>query len=173
MRKSLNEFDNFKEYKTEVRHKEIDLIQSVINRLSDNQIKVKGICISMLAFFAWILRTNHFPIENLGAALIASIITIIVCYRLDFNFLKTERLYRMWFEFIQDRRSETKAWLYELNPSNIVKILKDQVYIPDQFNPDLIKRNLYKNWSLQFYLFLAFVVFIIYLPACFAAFSIQ
>tara|TARA_R110000744_G_scaffold355282_1_gene461799 strand:- start:753 stop:1343 length:591 start_codon:yes stop_codon:yes gene_type:complete len=173
VKKLPKEMNEFTEYEPIIRHKEIDLIQSTITRLADNQIKVKGLCISMLAFFAWIFKVNNPTIGHLTSVLLASIVTTAMCYKLDFAFLKTERTYRMWFEFLQDRRSETKAWLFELNLTNIICILKDQVHIPDQFNPNLLKRKLQKNWSLQFYIFLVLIIGIIYLPACFAAASTQ
>lgn len=164
--------NEFEEYKPQIRHKEIDLIQSVINRLAENQLKIKTLCITGLGFLAWIYKnsSDDFSFYQL---FICSILVILGSYRLDSSFLEKERLYRMWFEFVQDRRSETKAWLYELNPANIVKILKDQVYIPDQFNPDKIKRTLLNSWSLHFYLFLALMILILYLPAFVAAISIQ
>jgi len=167
------EMNKFTEYEATIRHKEIDLIQSIITRLADNQMKVKTLCITILGFLTWIFKAGNIASVSLNSLLLASILTIIAGYGLDFSFLKKERLYRMWFEFLQDKRSETKAWLFEVNLKNIIHILKDRRCIFDQYNPDLINKTLYKNWSLKFYAFLFVIICIIYLPACLAALSTQ
>jgi hypothetical protein len=162
--------NEFEPYESAIRHKEIDLIQSVIIRMADNQFKVKGFCITILGFFLVLFTKSN---ASFYQCLIASLITIFGCYKLDFNFLQTEKLYRMWFEFLTNKRSETKAYLFELNPVNIKQILNDQKPQRIDFNPSTISKSTRKSWSFGFYWTLFIIIIIFYLPICFAAFSIH
>lgn len=160
----------FQEYEPIIRHKEIDLIQSVINRMADNQLKVKGFCITILGFLLYAFK-GYFSNNQL---LLSSIIIISSCCFLDIKYLETEKLYRMWFDFLLDRRSETKQWLYVLNPKSIKFILKDQTIIERKgYDPDCITSDAKKSWSLILYLSLLCIVCIFYLPTFLAASSIH
>ena len=103
----------------------------------------------------------------------ASIITIYGCYKLDLNFLKTEKLYRMWYDFLLTNRHKTFQFIYELNPKHIKAILNDQNPQRVDFDPKNIEKDTKKSWSFNFYLFLILIIAIFYLPACFAAISVH
>lgn len=162
--------DNFTPYEPNIRHKEIDLIQSVITRMADSQLKVKGFCITILGFFIVLFIKNNALFLQ---CILASLITIWGCYKLDFNFLKTEKLYRMWYDFLLTERHKNSQHIYELNIENIKKTLKNQDPQRVDFDPDIISQQTKKSWSFDFYFFLVTIVSIFYLPTCFAALSTQ
>lgn len=129
--------EEFKPLEPEIRGKEIDLIQSVITRMADNQFKVKWFCIIILGFFLY-----KSPSDFLSTRLfLASEIIILICYFLERRYLQTERLYRMWFDFLQRKRSETREWLYLLNPTSIKTILNEQTIKWDGFNIEELNKN--------------------------------
>ena len=150
----------FTPFEPTIRHKEIDLIQSVITRMADNQFKVKGFCVTVSGFFIALFSKDT---QLILPAILASLISIYGCYKLDFNFLRTEKLYRMWFDFLMNKRSETKAWLFEMNPREIKIILKSQNPIQNSYNPDLIENETQKSWSFSFYMTLIGIVTIIFI----------
>lgn len=160
----------FTPFEPTIRHKEIDLIQSIITRMADNQFKVKGFCITILGFFLYGLK-DHAPCWQLG---LSSFIVLFGCYFLDLSYLQAEKLFRLWFDFLQRKRSETNEWFYLLNPKDIKQILKEQRVVWDEYNPDKIEERTKRGWSLKFfYLALFFILCVFYLPTCFAASSIQ
>ena len=98
--------DDLTPYEPALRNKEIDLIQAVITRMADNQFKVKGFCVTILGFFLYSLKGGS-PLQ----LCVASFVILLGCYYMDCFYLKMERFYRMWFEFLMDKRSETQAFI--------------------------------------------------------------
>ena len=96
-------------------HKEIDLVQSCINRMSNNSFIVKGWMITLVAAFIALLSNK---VDLYIICILISIIILCFWY-LDAFFLKTEKLYRMKYEWIiKVRREGNIDFLYDLNPYN-------------------------------------------------------
>lgn len=113
--------DNYEERKIQIIHKEIDLIQSVINRMAKNSFLIKGWLISLVVVIL-ALKPNEVNI-NL-TVIILGIVTIAFWY-LDAFFLKTEKIYREMYEFvIEEREKGVFDNLYNLNPSKMPSNVK-------------------------------------------------
>ncbi len=100
--------------KEEILHKEIDLIQSVINRMAHNSFMLKGwlvtILVAVLALTKDTLLTNN--IEYLSLILI---LPLIVFWYLDAFFLHKERCYRKLYDWVIKNRMKTDDHMYSLN----------------------------------------------------------
>jgi hypothetical protein len=94
--------------------KEIDLIQSCINRMAQNSFIVKGWTVTLIAV-VFALLPEKIDIKLLCG--IGFIITICFWY-LDSFFLKTERLYQWKYEWVIENRLNTNLFCYNLNPHN-------------------------------------------------------
>lgn len=100
----------------EILHKEIDLIQSCIKRMENNSFLLKGWYISLIAVILAIVFDKTIRIE-LVSLLILQI--TLVFWGLDGFFLRTEKLYRLKYEWvIKERISGNTDFLYDLNPYN-------------------------------------------------------
>lgn len=114
---------------TEEIHKEIDLIQSCISRMSKNSFSCKSWNLTLVAgAFALV------P-ENINKWYICIVILCIdLCFWLiDSFFLLQEQLYRDKYEWVIKKRLEgNKDYIYDLDPYNKKMNLKDK------------KRNLFK-----------------------------
>lgn len=98
---------------TEVIHKEIDLLQSCINRMASNSFIVKGWMVTLIVAIIALLADK----ANLVAISGISLVVIFCFWYLDAFFLKTEKLYRMKYEWVIKTRAEGKVdFLYDLNP---------------------------------------------------------
>lgn len=100
--------------KEEILNKEIDLIQSCINRMAHNSFVIKGWLVSLIAVVLTLLPEN-FNIRIL--CIIGILITICIWY-LDGFFLKVERLYRWKYDWVISKRLDTNEYMYDLNPYN-------------------------------------------------------
>lgn len=94
--------------------KEIDLVQSCINRMAQNSFVVKGWTITLVAVVLALLP------EKVDIRLLCAVgIIITLCFwYLDSFFLKTERLYRWKYEWIIANRLNSEENCYDLNPHN-------------------------------------------------------
>lgn len=104
------------ENKVLVFHKEIDLIQDCIKRMSSNSFYLKGWFISLI-----ILSTSLLASKDIDIVLISSIALILttIFWGLDAFFLKVETLYRWKYEWvIKERLKNRYDYLYDLNPYN-------------------------------------------------------
>lgn len=97
--------------------KEIDLIQSCINRMANNSFLIKGWALGVFAGVTAFTKGENF---NSFVLLIFTTIVPFVCFWiLDAYFLKIERKYRAMYEDrIAKRRGNDLSELYELNPAN-------------------------------------------------------
>ena len=100
--------------KSKVLEKEIDLIQSCINRMAHNSFIVKGWMISILAVLLGLL-SKTFDVTILS---IVCIIVSICFWYLDGFFLRLERLYRWKYEWVINKRMISDKYYYDLNPYN-------------------------------------------------------
>lgn len=94
--------------------KEIDLIQSCINRMAQNSFMVKGWAISLVAVVLALLPEAF---DLTGLCLIGIVATVCFWY-LDAFFLRTEKLYRWKYDWILSKRLTCKEYCYDLNPYN-------------------------------------------------------
>jgi len=95
--------------------KEIDLIQSCINRMASNSFIVKGWLITLIAVALALLP------ETINTRLVCIVgLLIIICFwYLDAFFLKTERLYRWKYDWvIENRIKGDDNFYFDLNPYN-------------------------------------------------------
>ena len=100
--------------KSKVLEKEIDLIQSCINRMAHNSFIVKGWMISVLAVLLGLLSKTF----NVTILSIVCIIVSMCFWYLDGFFLRLERLYRWKYEWIIKNRMSRNEYYYDLNPYN-------------------------------------------------------
>lgn len=98
----------------EVLHKEIDLVQSCINRMAQNSFLIKGWLITLLTVVIALLPETI----NLKILCIVGFITILCFWYLDGFFLKMEKLYRWKYDWIISNRQTSSENLYDLNPYN-------------------------------------------------------
>lgn len=98
----------------EVLHKEIDLVQSCINRMAQNSFLIKGWLITLLTVVLALLPETI----DLKILCVIGFVTILCFWYLDSFFLKIERLYRWKYEWIISTRQTSNANLYDLNPYN-------------------------------------------------------
>lgn len=97
-----------------IMEKEIDLIQSCINRMSQNSFNVKGWTVSLLAVI-FALLPEKFNVYFLG---IAGFLIVGSFWYLDAFFLRIEKLYRQKYEWVIHKRLSTTDFCYDLNPNN-------------------------------------------------------
>ena len=109
---------------TEIIHKEIDLIQSCINRMANNSFLLKGWYISLMAVVLAILLNNEF--SNVLSAIFITLLITGMFWALDGFFLMCEKLYRAKYVWVIQKRIEgCEDYLYDLNPYNKNMWLKD------------------------------------------------
>ncbi len=100
-------------------HKELDLIQGIINRMAKNSFQVKAWLMAILgaivAFEKDALLVNG---DNQEATIMvnAFLIVIIICFwLLDAFFLSVEKLYIEVYKWVVEYRNQTNKYLYDLN----------------------------------------------------------
>lgn len=109
--------------KTEILHKEIDLIQACISRISQNSFFIKGWAISIVAVVLALSKESVFSIQ-VGFILL---LVLVAFWRLDAYFLRLERLYRKLYEnIIENRRRDNWDNLYDLNPHRFKEAVGSQ-----------------------------------------------
>lgn len=94
--------------------KEIDLIQSCINRMAQNSFMIKGWTISLIAVVLALLPESF---DVTGLCLIGIVATVCFWY-LDAFFLRTEKLYRWKYDWVISNRLSCNKYFYDLNPYN-------------------------------------------------------
>lgn len=108
MAKTIDKMDN------EILHKEIDLIQGIINRMAHNSFLLKGwtitIIVAVLALSKDTLVTNDLTYFS-----IILLIPLVVFWYLDAFFLHKERCYIKLYDWVIENRSKTTEFQYNLN----------------------------------------------------------
>ena len=100
-------------------HKEIDLIQSCINRMANNSFLIKGWAISIIAIVLTVVDKN----VSLPFLCIITLLPLISFWYLDAFFLYTERLYRKIYEWvIVERPKENSDFMFDLNPHRFIPL---------------------------------------------------
>lgn len=97
-------------------YKEIDLIQSCINRMAKNSFMVKGWA---LTIFAGVITISKMEvINNLWLLICTILVPYLAFWMLDAFFLHTERKYRKMYAWvIQERKNGNTEYQYDLNPA--------------------------------------------------------
>jgi len=98
----------------EILHKEIDLIQGVINRMANNSFLLKGWLISLIAVIL-ALSKEKIVATDLTYFNFTICLPVIVFWYLDAFFLHKERCYRKLYEWVIENRKNTDEYLYSLN----------------------------------------------------------
>lgn len=110
--------------KQTILYKEIDLIQSCINRMAQNSFAIKGWLIALLAVILALLPEKF----DLNILCILSFVLIICLWCLDAFFLKMERLYRWKYNWVIKNRINldefSDKFIFDLNPHNAKMWLK-------------------------------------------------
>ena len=102
------------------RHKELDLIQKVIERMAKNSFQVKAWLIGVLAAIIAFEKDAIFAGggEDPALAIILNLFLFLpICcfWTLDAFFLGTEKLYREVYKWVIKHRENTDNYLYDLN----------------------------------------------------------
>lgn len=111
-----------------VLEKEIDLIQSCVNRMAQNSFMVKGWLITLVTVILALLPEN---VNVRGVCIIVLLATFCFWY-LDAFFLRLERLYRWKYEWVIAKRVESDKFYYDLNPMNRDMWLLPKTCIPKE-----------------------------------------
>jgi hypothetical protein len=112
-----------KDMTTEILHKEIDLIQGVINRMASNSFLLKGWLVSLIAVILALTR-DTIVATQLSYFNLVLLLPVIVFWYLDAFFLHKEKCYRKLYEWVIENRSETNDHLYSLNYKRFEKKVK-------------------------------------------------
>lgn len=94
-------------------HKEIDLIQSCINRMAGNSFLLKGWLVSVIAIIMTIGKDG----TNKAVIITTAAIVTFSFWYLDAIFLRNERLYRAMYKWVLEKRAKGDRELqYDLDP---------------------------------------------------------
>ena len=100
--------------KQEILHKEIDLIQNVINRMANNSFLLKGWLITLiLAVLA--LTSDTIVTDDIKYFALILILPLVVFWYLDAFFLHKEKCYRELYKWVIENREKSDEKLYSLN----------------------------------------------------------
>ena len=94
--------------------KYIDLLQSCISRMAKDSFMVKGWTASFVVSVMVYLLKDDAP----WFYIIFLAVPVIVLWKLDAFFLRTERCYRLMYEYLIGLKEKPENWkLYDLNPA--------------------------------------------------------
>lgn len=154
----MKQENDFIPFDNEVIHKEIDLIQGIINRMGQNSFFIKGWCVTLLTIICTYLIKECYSNCILSISLI-----IIVCifWYLDSKYYQIERLYRVWYDFmIINTRVSSNQYKYVINPRDIKQILNDQTLQSKSFKIPNIFNCLFNKTIFSIYLGLIIIIII-------------
>ncbi len=98
----------------ETLHKEIDLIQNVINRMASNSFLLKGWLITLIAVILALTKDSLLSTDLTYLSLILCL-PIIIFWYLDAFFLHKEKCYRKLYDWVVENRMTSDEFLYSLN----------------------------------------------------------
>lgn len=98
----------------EILNKEIDLIQSVINRMANNSFLLKGWIVSLITVIL-ALTKDTIVVTHLSYFSIILLLPVIVFWYLDAFFLHKERCYIQLYEWVINNRRTSLENTYSLN----------------------------------------------------------
>lgn len=107
----------------DILYKEIDLIQSCINRMAQNSFSCKSWCLTLIAGAFALVPENI----NKWYICVAMLCVDLCFWVLDSFYLLQERLYRDKYEWVIQKRLEgNRDFLYDLDPNNENMHLEDK-----------------------------------------------
>lgn len=104
----------------DVIHKEIDLIQNVINRLANNSFLLKGWAVSLVAVILT-FANDDLRSHSIEVLLIILCLPVILFWYLDAFFLNREQCYRKLYKWVIENRKNTDEYLYSLDYNRFAK----------------------------------------------------
>ena len=120
--------------KQEILHKEIDLIQNIINRMANNSFLLKGWLITLIvAVLA--STTEKIITDDISYFGLILILPLVVFWYLDAFFLHKEKCYRELYNWIIENRENSDKKLYSLNYEDYEDKVKSVICI--MFSPTL------------------------------------
>lgn len=147
----------------EILYKEIDLIQSCINRMSQNSFMVKGWLLSLIAVILALLPEN----VNINILCLISFVVIVCFWYLDAFFLKIERLYRWKYNWVIMNRLKLEDFIFDLNPHNSKMWLKSNFINESQNSTPILEpcifRVMFTRTLIPLYIPLIILVVITYI----------
>ncbi len=114
--------------KTEILHKEIDLIQGVVTRMANNSFLLKGWLITLIAVML-ALSKDTILIHDITYLGIIMCFPVFVFWYLDAFFLHKEKCYRKLYEWVIQNRENTDEYLYSLNYKRFEKEVQSVIRI--------------------------------------------
>jgi len=136
----------------EILHKEIDLIQGVINRMASNSFMLKGWLISLIAV---VLALSKDSLFSCNAIFVCSILCfpILIFWYLDAFFLHREKCYRALYEWVIKNRMSTNENIYSLDFRPYQKQVKSQFRI-------MFSHTIFPFYGLSFIILIIVILFI-------------
>ena len=120
--------------KQEILHKEIDLIQNIINRMANNSFLLKGWLITLIvAVLA--PTTEKIITDDISYFGLILILPLVVFWYLDAFFLHKEKCYRELYNWIIENREKSEKKLYSLKYEDYEDKVKSVICI--MFSPTL------------------------------------
>lgn len=98
----------------ETLHKEIDLIQNVINRMANSSFLLKGWLITLIAVILALTKDSLLSADLTYLSLILCLPVILFWY-LDAFFLHKEKCYRKLYDWVVEHRKTSDEFIYSLN----------------------------------------------------------
>jgi len=151
------------------RSKEIDLVQSSINRMAKSQLQMKIFCVCIIALIIFLFpksnevgSTTHLICSLFAKSnectifvflfkliILLFILTLVIesLRTLDRNFLRTEKIYRIWYNYIIEIRDTNRENLYLMDPITMQEILK----MHNRIDITKLKKSTNQSWALAFY----------------------
>lgn len=102
--------------KKEILFKEIDIIQSIINRMWTNSFTIKGWAVMLVV---WVIALDKFNQDNYLGLLAMALVAILILWWLDSYFLQQERLYRKLYKWVIENREISDQYLFDMNPGRL------------------------------------------------------
>jgi len=136
----------------EILHKEIDLIQGVINRMANNSFMLKGWLISLIAV---VLALSKDSLFSCNAIFVCSILCfpILIFWYLDAFFLHREKCYRALYEWVIKNRMSINENIYSLDFRPYQKQVKSQFRI-------MFSQTIFPFYGLSFIILIIIILFL-------------
>lgn len=136
----------------EVLHKEIDLIQSVINRMASNSFMLKGWLISLIAVVLALSKDSLFSCNAIFVCIILCF-PILIFWYLDAFFLHKEKCYRALYEWVTKNRMSNNENIYSLDYRPYQKEVNSQLRV-------MFSKTLFPFYGLSFILLIIVILLI-------------
>jgi hypothetical protein len=101
-------------------HKEIDLIQGIINRMANNTFLLKGWLVSLIAIIIALIKDSIIIAESVYFGIMLLLIVVAFWY-LDAFFLHKEKCFRKMYDWVIENRKNTDEYLYNLDYTRFEK----------------------------------------------------